>query len=281
MDALKFAFNTLVIGALALPWLAVLMRMYFLQAEDRKADGHLALVSLLPEHARDAVLSVVILALGYFLGAAISRVSDDFFGDNDLWSFPTEPSIRKDVYFHEYCEGHSVTEAQTLPAQYANLKATFCRSDLEKLAAWQAVSTDVLMQFFRLEEGKLLLQGDEKTTRLRELHDQIVILRGATLNGMLLSTLCLFGYFISFESGPRTWRSLLTTRSAAVALTAYGVCRFALHLYELRHDPDSYRDPPLAEGVMILVGIAGALGKATAESRRKFIHGCGLAFLSG
>jgi hypothetical protein len=28
MDALKLAFDTLIVGALALPWLAVLLRMY-------------------------------------------------------------------------------------------------------------------------------------------------------------------------------------------------------------------------------------------------------------
>ena len=104
MEALKFAFNTLVIGALALPWLAVLLRMYISPGTDGKAGGPWAVVSALPEHGREAVLSVTILALGYFLGVAVSRISDDFFGEDDLWSLPTEPSIREDVYYHEYCD---------------------------------------------------------------------------------------------------------------------------------------------------------------------------------
>src|SRR5258708_39939932 len=117
MEALKFAFNTLVIGALALPWLAVLLRMYLLP--DEKPDGPLALVSALPERTRDAVLGVAILAVGYFLGAAISRISDDCFGDADLWSMPTEPSIREDVYYHEYCDLKGVVAASKLPGQLA------------------------------------------------------------------------------------------------------------------------------------------------------------------
>jgi hypothetical protein len=71
MEALKFAFDTLVIGALALPWLMVLSRMYLPAEMDGKAGKHLALVFALPEHTKSAVLSVMILALGYFLGVRI------------------------------------------------------------------------------------------------------------------------------------------------------------------------------------------------------------------
>ena len=109
MEALKFAFDTLVIGALALPWLLVLSRMYLPAQMDGKAGKHLELVFALPEHTKSAVLSVMILALGYFLGAAVARVSDDFFGDADvLRHLPSEASIRQDVYNHEYCDNRGV-----------------------------------------------------------------------------------------------------------------------------------------------------------------------------
>jgi len=285
MDALKFAFNTLVIGALALPWLAVLLRMYLLSPTDGKSEGHAALVSALPEHARDAVLSVAILALGYFLGAAVARVSDDFFGDDDLWSLPTEPSIREDVYYHEYCDVEGVLAVGKLPHQLEEPEVSFCPKkapmSLERPrreADWHKTWGDAITQFSRLEESKLLLQGDDKTTRLRELHDQSVILRGATLNGMVLSSLCFFGFCASFRPGSQSWRNFGWTHAAAVALVLYGGYTLFSHFHNFSGDPDSFRDPPLAEGLMVLVGIAGLLARASADSRWKYAHGCGLSF---
>jgi hypothetical protein len=280
VEALKFAFDTVIIGALALPWLVVLLWLY-LPDTDTKADRHWALVSALPEHTKDAVLGVMILALGYFLGASIARISDDFFDDADLWSLPTEPSIREDVYYHEYCDVKSVLEAETLPGQLRESAALFCpKNGVPQPADWHKQWGDGITQFFRLEEGKLLLQGDEKTTRLRELHDQIMILRGATLNFMILSTLCLFGFCASFRSQLGNWRSFvfLLTQAPTITLIGYGAYALYVHFQQFGHDPDFFRDPPLAEGLMILVGIAGLLVGARSEGRWKYARGCALAF---
>jgi hypothetical protein len=344
MEALKFAFDTLVIGALALPWLLVLSRMYSPPGIDGKVGRHLALVSALPEHTKSAVLSVMVLALGYFLGAAVSRISDDFFGDSDvLRHLPSETSIRKDVYYHEYChfEGVAAWKAY-IEKTWGVKKVDFCPNEPEtnplgtnppapnppgtnapgayplgtnalgtyplgtnlvllvlapgtnppapnlsgtnppafKPGNWD----DAIEQFFRLEEGKVLLQGDDKTTRLRELHDQLVILRGATLNGIILSTLCLFGFCASFRSGSarnrsgslRNWRTFGVTHAAPVALILYGGFAIRHHFSELGGD-HVFRDPPLAEVLMVLMGIGGLLAKAGEDSRLKYATGWGLS----
>jgi hypothetical protein len=285
MEALKLAFDTLIIGALALPWLAVLMHLYSLPPINGKAGKHVALMAAVPEHTRDIVFGVAILALGYFLGAAVSRVSDDFFGDADLWSLPTEPSIREDVYYHEYCDVRGVVAAATLPYRLAEPAVLFCPAKatgsserLQREAGWHDHWGDAITQFFRLEEAKLLLQGDDKTTRLRELHDQIVILRGATLNGMMLSTLCLFGFCASYRRGLRGWLKFGSTHAPAVALSLYGAFTLFWLFWLIRHDPDAFRDPPLAEGLMAMVGIAGLLATSPPESRVKYAHGCGVSF---
>jgi hypothetical protein len=293
MDALKFAFDTLIIGALALPWLAVLLHLYSLPPINGKAGKHTALLSALPEHTKDVVLSAAILALGYFLGAAVSRVSDDFFGDADLWSLPTEPSIRDDVYHHEYCDVSSVVAAANLPYGLAGPAVLFCSAKVSEpsqppkpgsperpksKAGFHEEWGDAITQFFRLEEGRLLLQGDDKTTRLRELHDQIVILRGATLNGMMLTTLCLLGLCASYRHGSSHWLSFGSTYVPAIALLVYGVFTLVLHFQHFRSDPDLYRDPPLAEGLMVIMGLAGLAATAPPESRLKYAHGCGVSF---
>jgi hypothetical protein len=189
MDALKLAFDTLGVGALALPWLWLFMRIFF-QRGTSEQDLTFPLMSALSDTTRQTVAAVLILALGYFLGSAVSRISSDFFDDNDiLGRMPTQTSIRQGVYLHEYCDEHSVLAALKLPYELAKIvggKATFCEARDEQLER-------LVTEFFRLQEGKLLLEGEEKLGRLRQLHDQIEILRGATLNGAILFTLSWFG----------------------------------------------------------------------------------------
>jgi hypothetical protein len=304
MEVLKLAFDTLIVGALALPWLALLVRN--LVPETKDTEAQLVPLSALPKHTKEAVLSVVILALGYFLGSAVCRISDDFFGDKELsQTMPTEPSIREAVYYHEYCYVHpNVIESKGLPKpknDIAEDHAKFCptqdrkHADPKNADVWWS---DAVIEFFRLQEGKVLLQGEDKTPRLRELHGQIVILRGAALNGIVLSSLFLFGFCGSFRrrsedarqaamaaqvggtamtdsiaraSDSRWWKTGLTY-AAAVALIAYGGYCSWNHFQR-----EAYHDPPLAEGVMILLGIAGLLARAPVESRWRYARGCGLS----
>jgi hypothetical protein len=129
-----------------------------------------------------------------------------------------------------------------------------------------------------VEESRVLLQGDDKTTRLRELHDQLVILRGATLNGIILSTLCFFGFCASFRGesasrsgSARNWGTFGLTHAAAVALILYGGYAIYHHFNELQCD-HVFRDPPLAEALMVLMGIGGLLAKARKDSRMKYAN---------
>jgi hypothetical protein len=45
---------------------------------------------------------------------------------------------------------------------------------------------------FRVHEGALLLLGIDANERLRQFHDQVMVLRGAAFNGMVAFSLCLF-----------------------------------------------------------------------------------------
>src|SRR5208282_5369763 len=113
MDALKFAFEILIVGALALPWLAILIRMFSPEAASQKPANSLRVfLSVVPEHAQDAVTAVVIIAMGYLLGSAVSRISRNFFND-ELWgSLPTENQIRDGVYRDEYCGAKLLSDLQ-------------------------------------------------------------------------------------------------------------------------------------------------------------------------
>ena len=121
MDALKFAFDTLIVGALALPWLWLFMRIFF-QRSNGEPPLKFPLIDALSESTRQAVAGVLILAVGYLLGSAVSRISSDFFDDKEiLHELPTQSSIRQGVYLHEYCDVHSVLLAREPPAELFEL----------------------------------------------------------------------------------------------------------------------------------------------------------------
>ena len=114
MDALKFAFEILIVGALALPWLGMLIRMLCprmaTSQTERPSDSLEVFLSVVPKHARDSVGAVVIIAIGYLLGSGVSRVSRNFFND-ELWGhLPTEDQIRVGVYRDEYCTANLLSD---------------------------------------------------------------------------------------------------------------------------------------------------------------------------
>jgi hypothetical protein len=302
MDSLKFAFDTLIIGALALPWLWLFMRIFF-QRTDNQKDIKFPVIDAFPDATKELVGGVLILAVGYFLGSAVSRVSSDFFDDRDiLLGLPTQSSIRQGVYIHEYCDAHGVLIATKLPAELAALtggRAGFCREpDLDEL----------ITEFFGLQEGRLLLVGEDKLARLREFHDQIEILRGAILNGGLLFMLSSFALCALYRDRAPTGklRTLLKGASYLPALTMliFGLWTMGMHFSRLGQPEaaastanfaetgqaapapiaplavnryEGYRDPPLAEAVMILLGIGGLLLRLSGENPRLYRNVCLIA----
>src|ERR1700733_10350137 len=105
LDTLKFAFEILLVGVLTLPAIAVLVEMF---PGGASANSSFSL-SVVPKQARDAVAVALVVAFGYVLGSAVSRVSRNFFNEDMWWGgwlLPTEHSIREAVYEDEYCKEH-------------------------------------------------------------------------------------------------------------------------------------------------------------------------------
>ena len=291
MDSLKFAFDTLVVGALALPWLWLFMRIFFQRGSSGK-DIKLPLIGALPDTTRQAVAGVLILALGYFLGAAVSRISSNFFDDDDiLHRMATQTSIRRGVYLHEYCDAHSVLVATKLPAELVDMpggQAAFCKKEGEQLE-------QLMAEFFSLQEGKLLLEGEEKLGRLREFHDQIEILRGAPFNGAILFTLSWFGLCALYRARLPAGRLRIPLKCAAyapaVACLLLGLWHMREHFSRLNEPPrnpvvdvtpttnpyEGHRDPPLAEAVLVLLGVGGLCLRLTDDNPRLFRNICLMA----
>ena len=340
MEALKFAFDTLIIGALALPWLWLFMRIFFQRGATKHDKITFPLIDLLSPSTQEYVGLALIIGIGYFLGCAVSRISSDFFDDDEiLLGMPNHVSIQKGVYLHEYCDPHSVlveTQVLPLPVEIHGGKADFC-NEFEKDGSKEKdeVLEQAITEVFRLQESKLLLEGEEKLGRVREFHDQIEILRGAALNTAMLFALSCFGLcklyrtrkpadlpvqgaqneslpnaknppqitffaklknFFAQKISPSKLRILLTCVSyaPAVACLALGVWAMTQH-YVRQYRADNYlsqhktettpprnpyeaqKDPPLAESLLILLGVGGLLVPLADDNPRLFRNVCLMA----
>jgi hypothetical protein len=253
----------MIVGVLALPWLVIVLRAFARDSGAASIETIIPFFSHLPKEIKAPFISIMAIAMGYLLGAAISRVSFDFFDDELWWKMPTIHGIRNNVY----CNEQSVVllpkgwHKRTNPGE-----AITCRIATEDL------DDDDLQEIFNLQESKLLLTGVDKIDRLQQLHQQVIVLRGAALNGLLLSILCAFGLCADwrkrFDDSRWKWLTFLPMLVAFVG----GV--FALHnhiAYNLGHN---LSEPPIVESALILLGLVGPLVVSRQEQPRFYFNGC-------
>jgi hypothetical protein len=242
MDALKLAFDTIIVGALALPWLLIAMDLFVASQE-----GQMALLWSLVKRGEDrippAVMGVLLFTMAYFLGAAISRVSGDFFNDDDLGLKITEDHIREDVYCspnERQFIGPVLSYTDDTRQEHKVTREEF-RAFCDSKAATQPAEL-----IFRVQESALLLQGGDKTDTLNQLRAQISVLRGAAFNGLLVFVLCGYGWCgrQPAKRRPAWW--------IPIALSAGGGLMLRHHIMH-----NGLNDPPFMECTFIVLGLAG------------------------
>jgi hypothetical protein len=255
MDALKIALETVFVGVLALPWLALASQLFFPKFSlSRMGDfeGWLPrLWSIKNEAIGYAVVGLLSVAMAYTLGATISRLAQDFFNDDDLQLHsPTEDQIRASVY----CEHTDLGMAEIGIPVLDDLDPCPFKQGFGSL--WgrdESLAIDWAHQVFSLQETALLLQGEDKVSRLRTLHQQIMVLRGATFNGLLTWVLCMIGWSAKRSSKP--WRWVLP-----IALVLYALHALLWNHLSLLH-ADGFKfefdDPGFMEITLLLLGAGG------------------------
>jgi len=242
-DALKIAFETIIIGALALPWLVVAIQLFFPAAKD-----WLPALSFGNDGIRSALAGVLLVALAYTLGASISRLAEDFLNDADvrLWATESETLARA------YCDPSWVIPTG-LPVPNGSEKSLCQRFHSCDDSGRQSCNKvdrdkarDEIGQIFHLHESALLLAGADRTSRLRYRYQQIIVLRGATFDGLITCILCLFGWCARQRRTIRLFLLLLP-----VAIIVYA-CTMLWSHYHLRST-----DPPSMEITWMVIGVAG------------------------
>ncbi len=255
MDTLKIALETLLVGALAVPWLLLGLHLFFPEA---KAFLRHRLPSS-DDSIRYAIVAVMAVALAYTVGAAVSRLAQDFYNDDDFGlPLPPQDSIRASVY----CDREQpwiFDTGVTLPADAGKPK-TFCDQRNIHSAKDREAARQSIQQIFELQESALLLLGESNTSQIRHLHQQLLVLQGAGFDGLITWMLCLFAWNAE-RAGWGRWR-----RALPIALFLYVVLYALLWNHLEIHQWSGlirlfYRwtpsDPPFMEFALILLAAAG------------------------
>jgi len=273
MGALTIAFDITIVGALALPWVLLVIHLFFFDGENRLED----VVDLVTVEGRQAVAGVLLFAMTYTLGSAVSRTAKDFFNDDDLYVQArwlllrvgvTEDRIVASVYCNVRnnllpadAENPSIAKKVTAfrtEATPDGCQRTLRWSELHKYDAEDDLLIEAARDLFGLQENALLLKGEDATLRLRQLHDQIMVLRGAAFDSLIGFSLCVFAWGAKlmrekFERyQPHYWLRLALLAAPAIFL-AVGLLATKHHFAERAPS-----DPPYMEFTLILLGLAGA-----------------------
>jgi hypothetical protein len=271
MGTFSIAFDTIIVGALALPWLFLVIHLFFPQDETRLGG----ILDWVNKQNQPAVAGILLFAMAYPLGSVVSRIAQDCFDDDDLYiEVPGQFFFRVGVtttgtriLTHVFCQDNnqglvsrelvdalSGKSEQSDPCHFTgrwiipgnelspsqsdqNLKPTAH----DRLSRAEGLAVD----FFHVEEGKLLLQGTDKNERLRQYHDERMVLRGAAFDGLVTFSLCLFWW-----SSER--RSKLRYAVPFVYLIPGGIALYN-HLFRER----SESNPPLLEFTLLVLALAG------------------------
>ena len=217
MAALSIAFDIIIVGALALPWVLIAIDLFFSTNVSRVRS----LMHWVVQQKQPAVAGVLLFATTYALGSVVSRIAQDFFDDDDLHIHAlhrlfrvgvTESSIRTNVFCNAFkdTETPKPSEPSSEKSEQTN-KTNSTRIDpttrhpsthdpimVDKTnpqpitAEWINQQEDLASGVFLYHEAAVLMLGTDANERLRQYHDQIVVLRGAAFNGIIIFTLCFF-----------------------------------------------------------------------------------------
>jgi len=311
MDALRIAFDTIIVGALALPWVLLVTDLFFLEnPEDDNLFKKAWIWATKKKEVPSAVAGVTLFAVTYFLGSAITRTAQDFFNDDDLVSlvrldgrWPTEDIIRTAEYCGQAPEIRStfkeISPWHSCKCPKAATENLTWRSCNYWLGRWCGKYPEDLVretqQVFRLQESALLLNGEDKTARLRQLHDQTEVLRGAAFDGILALVFCSFCWCARVmrqekerekkerqgnekqegqaRQGKRVrWR-------LGLWLVPFLFLVPALYSLKGHFQASGIDEAPFMEVTFILLGAAALRGPHNGESRRWYEHGLFLVLL--
>src|SRR5438309_1502293 len=143
--------------------------------------------------------------------------------------------------------GHGIWTFLRLWAPSPLLKADQSASDDE-------IKKAKILSLFQLQENKLLNDGTDKAEQLRQLHERIVVLRGAAFSGFVLSLIWLFAYFARVCGHPAHWIRTVCGTFLAACFAVFALLNGWQDLMK-----GNIFDIPVLEGLVAAIVIFGAI----------------------
>jgi hypothetical protein len=261
MDAFKFAFETTIVGLLALPWLVLLVLLLSPEAARLTIPSTGPFAKLFEPTA----FGVTIVTFAYFMGSAITPVATQLLDDPDMPMLQIR-QIRTSALAWWLIESPSIVRGGPLFVKMCQPFGTICDDALELQESKDLTSTcdrrciEMANGQFLFEEQAILKDGTDKIERLNRLHEQVIVLRAAVLNGLILVVLTWYAFFSRGYKEPlrkilsdsRTLADTITTVAMAIALLWVGAQFGSFDYIQNRAD-----DPPIMEGLLVLLGLVG------------------------
>jgi hypothetical protein len=279
MDVFKLAFETTIVGLLTLVWLGVVTYLLF---PDFLLDLINEIVSQAdPAKNSQAAIGAGVLTMAYCLGSAILPVANQLVND-EHWPL-NENAIRCQVitkleYPSEDDQQTVLIKIEGLPAKnwehcsywapvfypaegekkhigpwrFLRLWFPFLVRASEATAKAAKDHKEEILALFLEQESKVLDQPTEKTERLRQLHERIVVLHGSVFSLFILMLICLLTRFARVHGEP-----LLSLRTAIGILVAFFFIVFAGCNGAQDLKGKNIFDIPILESLLLVISLFG------------------------
>jgi hypothetical protein len=257
MDVFKLAFETTIVGLLAFLWLGLATDLLF-------PNFFMRVFGTVPDKYQ-TLLGVGALSLAYCLGSAILPISSQLVND-EHWPL-SEDAIRCLVV---------VEHQRQLPEAPLSINAChrslwdrffFFTTGRKDPSNDESERSKILMRF-QLEDSNILGRESE-SDQLRQLHQRIVVLRGAVFSGVVLFLVYLFGCLAREYGHPFQWKSAGTLCGLALAVLLTG---FSLYNGYRDLQAPSIFDIPVLETMLGVVTIFGGVLVVRGVKTRSFLR---------
>ena len=272
MEALKLAFEAVIIGLFALPCLWVMIDI--VNPDLFNSSGISRLVAFIPSEMRPPVIGLILFSLVYLLGSMITPVASEFWNDPDMVGkyLPTETKIQTWAYSRMV---NRPPIPGVLPDDLELVNFRGPQADPDEAKA-EHLRTVVHAEFQR-EESTLLLNGTDHTERLNRLHEQLTVLQGAAFSAFAMMMLCGFAWCGRSGKSPNViWEHFpfwqIFRRSAAFVLSWAIILVARKQILEDVNHPE-VGDMPIAELVLLLLGAFGLYVAIQGTRSRLQFHG--------
>ena len=271
MDAIKLAFETVIVGLFALPWLWVMIDL--LNPNVFHFSGIRRLAAYISVELRTPAIGITLFSLVYLLGSMITPVAHEFFNDPDMLGkfLPTDEKIQA---YNFKQVGATTASDRNLPAKFELMNSRDANA--------AAADPDSVSDKFEREESAVLLRGPDSCERLNRLHEQLTVLRGAAFSAFALMVLCGFAWCGRYSvegvvAGEKPALRQQLRCSIALVVSSAFIFLAGRSLVADLHSLES-GDMPIAEIVLLVLGgFRLYVAICRARSRLKF-HGVMFVF---